>query len=396
MFKRGISLLLIIILLLSSCGRTPTWQEQYDLGVRYLSEGNYEEAIIAFTAAIEINPNRAEAYLKLADTYVSLGDFESALSLLQTGIERVNTPDNLMQALNKLEMQNEIQWHADLTVGEQNIMETLMLAFQQDDFELIQASIRNSALWTIVLEHGEETVMSRHYELDYGNTIDGQGIYISASLWDGYDRRIECYYGDWSYGALNGEGIYVRYWLPTESSRWAGTEDWTITHTTFSEGLADGYCERVRYHPIAEEQPDGSWEIMNEITTVSGTTSHGFWHGSVSEYRYNVTADDSYRIEGTFENGIVVAVAEDHYGVDYGFDPDTGESIGHGPDGCYYVDSMGYWYVSDPISGTLTSIEDPLSIMSNHADIWKVESLSLQKNYALVSDYMIHYANEEF
>ena len=35
----------------------PTWQEQYELGVRYLSEGNYEEAIIAFTAAIEIEPN---------------------------------------------------------------------------------------------------------------------------------------------------------------------------------------------------------------------------------------------------------------------------------------------------------------------------------------------------
>lgn len=33
-----------------------SWQEQYDLGVRYLSEGNYEEAILAFTAAIEIDP----------------------------------------------------------------------------------------------------------------------------------------------------------------------------------------------------------------------------------------------------------------------------------------------------------------------------------------------------
>ena len=40
-----------------------TWQEQYDLGVRYLAEGNYEEAIIAFTAAIEIDPNRVEAYM---------------------------------------------------------------------------------------------------------------------------------------------------------------------------------------------------------------------------------------------------------------------------------------------------------------------------------------------
>lgn len=40
------------------------------MGVRYLSEGNYEEAIIAFTAAIEIDPKRAEAYVGRGDAYV--------------------------------------------------------------------------------------------------------------------------------------------------------------------------------------------------------------------------------------------------------------------------------------------------------------------------------------
>ena len=48
-------LLLILMMVLPACGQkeaAPTWQEQYDLGIRYLSEGNYEEAIIAFTAAI--------------------------------------------------------------------------------------------------------------------------------------------------------------------------------------------------------------------------------------------------------------------------------------------------------------------------------------------------------
>ena len=123
-FRSFILAPLVICLLLTACGESieAQWQEQYDLGVRYLSGGNYEEAIIAFTAAIEIDPKRAEAYLKLADTYASLRDFESALSLLQNGIERVNTPDDLMQILNKLEMQNEIQWYADLTAEEQNTM----------------------------------------------------------------------------------------------------------------------------------------------------------------------------------------------------------------------------------------------------------------------------------
>ena len=66
---------------LSACGQSgPTWQEQYDLGVRYLSEGNYEEAIIAFTAAIEIDPKRPEGYIGRGDAYALSGDTEDNLS----------------------------------------------------------------------------------------------------------------------------------------------------------------------------------------------------------------------------------------------------------------------------------------------------------------------------
>lgn len=111
----------------------PTWQEQYDLGVRYLSEGNYREAIIAFTAAIEIDPKQApayvgrgdayvlfgeteenlsaarmdyekaieldetsaEAYLGLADVYIRQGDYEAALEVLEQGLEKVENDQSI-------------------------------------------------------------------------------------------------------------------------------------------------------------------------------------------------------------------------------------------------------------------------------------------------------------
>lgn len=82
------AVLVMMLMLLTACGRSAsTWQEQYDLGVRYLSEGNYEEAIIAFTAAIEIDPKRAEAYAKAADAYEALGDIEHLLAILTQGVE---------------------------------------------------------------------------------------------------------------------------------------------------------------------------------------------------------------------------------------------------------------------------------------------------------------------
>lgn len=83
----GFLSIIILMCCLGSCAKSTEaqWQEQYDLGVRYLSEGNYEEAIIAFTAAIEIDPVRAEAYIGLADVYTELGDREKAREVLEQG-----------------------------------------------------------------------------------------------------------------------------------------------------------------------------------------------------------------------------------------------------------------------------------------------------------------------
>ena len=74
-------LLLALLGLLSACSAhseaaaekaAPTWQSQYDLGVRYLSNGNYEEAILAFNAAIEIDPKNAETYEQRGNAYWEL------------------------------------------------------------------------------------------------------------------------------------------------------------------------------------------------------------------------------------------------------------------------------------------------------------------------------------
>ena len=87
--KRITALLLTALLLLSlaACGGKDAWQEQYDLGMRYLNDGNYQEAVIAFETAIEIDPKRSEAYLGAADAYVELGDYASARKILEDGLD---------------------------------------------------------------------------------------------------------------------------------------------------------------------------------------------------------------------------------------------------------------------------------------------------------------------
>lgn len=87
----------LLLLTLAACQKAPEaaepadeapgWQAKYDLGVRYLSEGKYEEAILAFEAAIEIDPKNADAYRKLAEAYEQTGDENAALRALRDGAE---------------------------------------------------------------------------------------------------------------------------------------------------------------------------------------------------------------------------------------------------------------------------------------------------------------------
>lgn len=96
-------LTIAIVLGLVSCSQSTEaqWQEQYDIGVRYLSEGNYEEAIIAFTAAIEIDPKQDMLYLSISQAYVEIGDIDSAIDILTEGLENTASRE-VADALQKL------------------------------------------------------------------------------------------------------------------------------------------------------------------------------------------------------------------------------------------------------------------------------------------------------
>lgn len=91
LWVRGLIALMLAVCCVS-CAKSPEelWQEQYDLGVRYLSENNYEEAVLTFTAAIEIDPRRAEAYAAAAEAYIAMGDIDSAIAILEQGYTATN------------------------------------------------------------------------------------------------------------------------------------------------------------------------------------------------------------------------------------------------------------------------------------------------------------------
>ncbi len=129
--KRIISILTAVILsvvMFASCGKTveAKWQEQLDLGMRYLEEMDYDNAILAFTKAIEVDPNRSEAYVERAKLYVQRGaegdlalaaaDYEKAIELGEESVDIFLALASIYEELGDLERAMEVlQQGYDLT-----------------------------------------------------------------------------------------------------------------------------------------------------------------------------------------------------------------------------------------------------------------------------------------
>ncbi len=91
-------------------------QKQLDLGQKYLEEMNYEEAVVAFQAAIEIDPMSVDAYLGLVEVYIRTGDFDTALEYAKKGYEATGD-ERLKEKIDMIESEKkaaELQKQLDL------------------------------------------------------------------------------------------------------------------------------------------------------------------------------------------------------------------------------------------------------------------------------------------
>lgn len=98
---------MMVLLGIAACGKSieEQIQEQLELGQRYLSEANYEEAIVAFQQVLELEPKNEEAYHGLASAYTELimrnpdeKTIREGLDILEKGYEEL-LDELLKQAL---------------------------------------------------------------------------------------------------------------------------------------------------------------------------------------------------------------------------------------------------------------------------------------------------------
>lgn len=85
----------LLVFLMTACSKSTAekWQDQYDLGMRYLAEEDYEAAVAAFTTAIEIDPNQALAYIGRGNAYTGNGDSDGNLEAALTDYQKAYSLD---------------------------------------------------------------------------------------------------------------------------------------------------------------------------------------------------------------------------------------------------------------------------------------------------------------
>ncbi len=86
---------IVTVLVLTRGTDDSKYQDKLDLGRKYLLELEYDRAIAAFEEAIKIDPKKKDAYIELAEVYVSQGDIEKALEVLEDAEDNVDDPDDL-------------------------------------------------------------------------------------------------------------------------------------------------------------------------------------------------------------------------------------------------------------------------------------------------------------
>ncbi len=157
---KTICLILITLLTLTACGGDK-WQESYDLGMRYLSEGNYAEAIIAFDKAIKIDPKQPMAYVGRADAHIGSGE----------------TDDNLALAF--------ADYTAAIELDETNANAWLGLAdvyIRQGEFDKAMETLQEA----LVKTNNADIIANKLAEIEAGNFTDSSGNIRRSNSFDAY------------------------------------------------------------------------------------------------------------------------------------------------------------------------------------------------------------------
>ncbi|MBR3307981.1 MAG: tetratricopeptide repeat protein [Lachnospiraceae bacterium] len=82
----AVALIVVVVIAVIANSPAQKYSKQLKLAERYMEELDYDKAVAAYRAAIDIDPENPEAYEALAELYIDRGEDEEALEILKAGV----------------------------------------------------------------------------------------------------------------------------------------------------------------------------------------------------------------------------------------------------------------------------------------------------------------------
>ncbi|MGN0408066.1 MAG: DUF6273 domain-containing protein [Bacteroides sp.] len=162
-------------------------KRQLRLAEKYLTEMNYEQALIAYGEAIKIDPKCEQAYLAMADIYIKTGNVQKAVELLENGQKNIQT-DTINGKLNEIrnldESENQSQQteqnsgqsaespKAQKGIQSANVGEIITLGKYEQDNNTSNGA--EPIEWLVLDKQGDRMLVISRYSLDchpYNTTL---------------------------------------------------------------------------------------------------------------------------------------------------------------------------------------------------------------------------------
>ncbi|MCR5119544.1 MAG: zinc-ribbon domain-containing protein, partial [Lachnospiraceae bacterium] len=165
-----------IVIFVKSASPARKYEEQLKLAQRYLYELDYDKAIAAYRAAIEIDPKSEAAYLGMAQSYAEKGELQAAIDILKEGLEKTESV-SMEERLAELERQfagqkarELVNWQGGEWTNRDDILPhkneegyIVFGAYEQDGDE---SNGPEPIEWEILEENGKGTFLVSRYVLD--------------------------------------------------------------------------------------------------------------------------------------------------------------------------------------------------------------------------------------
>ena len=275
--KKIMSLILSLVMILSftACGTKAeaTWQEHYDLGLKYVNEAKYDEAVLAFTKALEIDPKQAPVYIALAEVYVRQENYTAAQETLDKAITEIGQTDELLAEKEKLDSNGEIP-QMKYVPAPSVIPPQSSFAPTADAVPGVvrtERQDRDEELYTIMGYDANEHNICQYNHNKEDDSLDFCWIYTlnadgrwlrgdcyreGGNLWEyeirtydenGNEVRVDKYWDDGSLiyywiNTINENG----YWVRSDNFNADGSLDYYEVHTYDADGRTTGY---TKYNP---------------------------------------------------------------------------------------------------------------------------------------------------